>query len=147
MTTVMDIDAYATLVPEGQYRAAYRGCETGRPFGVSRYFVVFQITELGEHLGLPLLRFYNVPRGPFLPRSHNLWIDYVTLIGRPPPKGRLTPATFLKGCEVLAQVVTVKERIEGRRRIELPEDCWYSKIDRPIRVTAGHPPCWRGRKP
>ena len=46
---------------------------------------------------------------------------------------------------MLAEVVTVKHRIEGKRRIEIPEALWYSKIDRFIRITAGSPPCMRSK--
>jgi hypothetical protein len=141
----MSTDPCSTRVPDGSYRAAYVACEDGKPHGVPRWFVHFKITEPGEHFGLVLIRFYNVPRGAFLARTHNLWIDYQTLIGgRPPPQG-LTPEAFLKGCEILVKTKTVKHRVEGRKRIELPEDCWYSKIDRLIRITAGSPPCMPGR--
>ena len=105
------------------------------------WFGHFQITEEGPHHGLPLLRFWNQPRKDFLPRSHNLFLDYVQLGGGRLPPGRLTPDKFLKGCEVLVEVVTVKSQRKGRRQIKLTEALWYSKIDRLIRITAGSPPC------
>ena len=50
---------------------------------------------------------------------------------------------YLKGTEVLAEVVTVNERIQGRKRIKTPEALHYSKIERLIKYTAGSPPCAR----
>ena len=70
--------------------------------------------------------------------------DYVALISRRPPASGLKPERFLKGCEVLAEVVLVTEADRGRKRVVLPEDCHYSKIDRLIRITAGSPPCMSG---
>ncbi len=136
----MSTDPYRTRVPDGQYRVAFDKCETGSAYGGPRWFVWFRITEPGPFVGLPILRFYNVPKRSWLPRTHNLARDYVDLIGRHPPS-RLVPKDFLKGCEVLAAVVTVKHQTQGKKRVELPEDCWYSKIDRLIRITAGSPPC------
>jgi hypothetical protein len=141
----MSADPYATRVPDGQYRATFEGWEKNIAYGSVRWFGHFRITEPGEYFGLPLLRFWNEPRGPFLPRSHNLYLDFVALIGTRPPSQGLKPSDFLKGCEVLVETVTVRHQTQGRRRIELPEDCWYSKIDRLIRITAGSPPCMRSR--
>jgi hypothetical protein len=132
-------DAQTTLVPEGTYRMTYLMCEKGVAFGAPRYFVHFRITEPGEHFGLPIIRYYNVPRtNRPLPRSHNLWIDFTRLFGRRPPN-RLTPQMFLKGCEVLARVVTVKHRHDGGRRVELPKALWHSRIEALVRITAGWP--------
>ena len=142
----MRCDPYATLIPDGQHRATFIEIQTGTVEGSARWFGYFQITEEGPHHGKILLRFWNEPRGPFLPRSHNLHKDFVALIGRRPPSTGLKPDQFLKGCEVLVGVSTVKHRSEGRRMVQLPEDCWYSKIDRLIRITAGAPPCLRGRR-
>ena len=111
--------------------------------GSRRWFVHFQITEPGEHFGERILRFYNAPRGPYVPQSHNLALDYMSLIGRR-PSARLKPADFLKGCEVLALVVTVKRNAKCKG--DLPQACHYSKIDRLIRITAGRPPCTLGSR-
>ena len=134
------VDPYIR-VPDGQYRATLVRIETGIVYGQRRLFGYFQITEEGPHQGKTLVRFWNEPRGNFLPRSHNLYRDFVTLIGRRPPSSGLKPEDFLKGCEILVQVVTVKKGSDGRRMRIQPEDCWYSKIERPIRITAGCPPC------
>ena len=136
----MTADPYNTRVPEGHFRVTFHKCEKAIAYGVRRWFVWFKITESGPDFGKPILRFYNVPKRPFLPRSHNLYLDCIALTGRRPPSN-LTPEMLLKGCEVLAEVVTVKHQMRGSRRTELPEDCWYSKIDRLIRITAGSPPC------
>ena len=136
-------DPCSVRVPDGQYRAMYVDCESGSPYGGPRLFAWFKITEPGEFMGLEIPRFYNTPRRPFLPRTHNLWKDYVALIQSRPPTRGLTLDHFLKGCEVLVATATVKRQSEGGRWIELPEDCWYSKIDRLIRITAGSPPCIR----
>jgi hypothetical protein len=130
-------DPYATLIPEGQYRVIWQKTETGRVQGGDRFFVHFIVSEPGEYQGLPLRRFYNVPKGRLLPRSHNLAQDFMALTNRRPPS-RLKPDQFLKGCEVLAEVTTVKRSLQRR---ELSEDTHYSKIDRLIRITAGSPPC------
>ena len=137
----MTRDPYSTLLPEGQYLTAYVDCEQGHAFGSRRWFGHFRITEFGEFQGQTLLRVWNEPRRDFLPRSHNLYLDYVQLIGRRPPSRGLKPDDFLKGCEVLSEVVTVRHRIDGRRKIPFPEDCRYSKISRLIRITTGSPPC------
>lgn len=134
------IDPYSTLIPDGQYRAAFLRCEKGSAYGAPRWFVWFQITEPGPYLGLPILRFYNVSKRSWLPRTHNLALDYMALFGCRLPS-QLKPENFLKGCEVLVEIVTVKHQTHGKRRVELPERCWYSKIDRLIRITAGSPPC------
>lgn len=67
----------------------------------------------------------------------------MAIIGTRPPSRGLTPYDFLDGCEVLAEVTTVKHRTEGRKRILVRDDCHYSKINRLIRITAGCPPCKR----
>lgn len=128
-------------VPDGQYRAGLVRVEKGFAYGQRRLFGYFRITEDGPSQGTELVRFWNEPRGSFLPRTHNLYKDFVTLIGRRPPQSGLKPEEFLKGCEVLIEVVTVKKSSDGRRMQLLPEDCWYSKVDRLIRITAGCPPC------
>ena len=73
-------DPCSVRVPDGQYRAMYVDCESGSPYGGPRLFAWFKITEPGEFMGLEIPRFYNMPRGSFLPRTHNLWKDYVALI-------------------------------------------------------------------
>lgn len=135
----MNRDPTSTLIPEGQYGVIFRECESGIAFGTRRYFAHFSISEPGEFMGLPLIRFYNEPRGRILPRSHNLSLDFTTLFERRPPRN-LKPEDFLKGCEVLAQVVTVRHRVAGRRRIQLADELHYSRIDALLRVTAGWPP-------
>lgn len=128
-------------VPDGQYRAVFDHVEQGVVGGQRKLFGHFRITEEGPHHGKTLVRFWNEPRGKFLPRTHNLYKDFVALIRRRPPSSGLKPEDFLKGCEVLVETSTVK-RASGRRGMEIqPEDCWYSKIDRLIRITAGCPPC------
>jgi hypothetical protein len=141
----MTVDPYPPRIPDAQYRAVYLHYEEGRPYGQPRWFAHFQITEPGEQQGVNLTRFYNVPKGRFLPRSHNLFLDFVAVFERRPPTQGVTPDLF-KGCEFLVETATVKHQIQGRRRIELPEDCWYSKIDRLIRLTAGSPPFPSGRR-
>ena len=143
----MSADPYSTRVPDGQYRAGFIKWEKGTPYGARRWFGHFQINEPGEYFGLPIRRFWNEPQGPFLPRSHNLALDFMAVIGARPPSKGLKPSDFLKGCEVLVETATVRHQSQGRRRIELPEGCWYSKIDRLIRITAGSPPCMRSRPP
>jgi hypothetical protein len=141
----MIADPYATRIPDGQYRAAFITLETGFAFGSRRWFGHFKITEHGKFFELPLLRVWNEPRGAFLPRSHNLALDFMAVIGTRPPSQGLEPSDFLKGCEVLVETATVRHQTQGRRRVELPEDCRYSKIDRLIRLTAGSPPCMSSR--
>ena len=138
-------DPYSTLVPDGRYSAAFVGLEKGVVYGQRRWFGYFQITDLGPYHGCTLVRFWNEPRSRFLPRTHNLSLDFVALIGRRPPSSGLKPDAFLKGCEVLVEVLTVKHRSDGHRKVLLPEDLWYSKIDRLIRITAGVPPCGLSR--
>ena len=138
-------DPYQTKVPDGQYRVAYLGCEQGSLYGHRRIFAWLQINEEGPHHGKPILRFYNVPKREWTPRSHNLYIDYSTLTGLRPPT-RFSPDDFLKGTEVLAEVVTVRGRIQGRKRVELPEALHYSKIERLLKYTAGSPPCARSER-
>jgi hypothetical protein len=141
----VNTNPYSTRVPDGQYRAMFTKCETNIAYGSVRWFGHFQITEPGEFSGLPLLRFWNEPRRTFLPRSHNLALDFMAVIGTRPPSQGLKPSDFLKGCEVLVETATVRHQTQGRRRIEVPEDCRYSKIDRLIRLTAGSPPCMLSR--
>lgn len=50
-----------------------------------------------------------------------------------------TTATYLT-----MRVIDIIDRY-GESRIERPENCWWSKIDRLIRITAGSPPCMRAR--
>ncbi len=133
-----------TRVPDGRYRVGYVKWERFNCYGTKRYSVTCTITEDGEYFGLPLYRYYNEPTKAWLPRTHNLWLDYTALIPERPPR-RFTPESFLKGCEVLAEVVTVKQQTQGRKRVEIPEALWYSKIDNFIRITAGSPPCMRVR--
>ena len=107
-------DPYRTRVPDGQYRVVFVKCEKGVAYGMPRWFVWFRIIEEGPHFGKLIVRFYNVPRGSFLPRSHNLNIDFMSLTGRRTPRN-LKPEMMLKGCEVLAEVVTVKHQTRGSR--------------------------------
>ena len=132
---------YETHIPEGEYQVALIRCETGNVYGSARWFGHFQIVEDGQFFGLPIFRFWNRPKGKFIARTSNLAIDFMNVAGRRPPSTGLTPEKFLKGCQVLAHVVTVRHRNEERQRVELPEACWYSKIDRIIKLTAGRPPC------
>jgi len=138
-------DPYQTKVPDGHYRAGYLGFETGSPYGQKRNFAWFLITEEGPHHGKPIVRFYNEPARAWIPRSHNLFLDFSALTGLRPP-ARFTPDDFLKGTEVLAAVITVRERIQGKRRIELPGALHYSKIERLLKYTAGSPPCARSEE-
>ncbi len=144
MTAGGSADPYGTLVPDGQYRVGYVTWEEGNAYGRSLWFGHFKITEPGEYNGLPILRVWNKPKRPYLPRSHNLALDYMALTGCY-PRSAVTPDELAKGCELLAETATVKHEIRGKRRIERPEGCWYSKIDRLIRITAGSPPCMRSR--
>lgn len=142
----MSRDPMETLVPEGRYRMVYMEHEDGKAYGRKVWFVRFQITEPGKYQGLVILRFYNIPRGGRLARSSSLAIDFVNLTGLR-PTASLTPDRFLKGCEVLGRVVTVRDRVDGRRRIQLPEAVHYSKVAELLKITAGSPPCLHGRAP
>ena len=133
-------DELVTLVPPGEYRVAFEKCAEGVVYGSPRFFVHCRITTDGEHQGKPLMRFYNVPpRGRRIARSSGLYRDYVSVIGRRPPK-TFKPVDFLKGCEVLAKVVTVA-RTQGPngRWKETPEEIHYSKIESILERTAGWP--------
>ena len=142
----MSADPYGTLVPPGEYRVTFVRREESRAFGSLRWFCWFRITEPGPYFGSPLLRFYNVPRGRFLPKSHNLAIDYINVIEQRPPARGLKPENFLKDCEIRAKVVTVTHRVTAKGRVKQPEAVHYSKIDRLIRITAGCPPCTLGSR-
>ena len=139
----MNNDDPYKLIPEGRYRASFVRVDSGIAYGQRRLFGIFRITEEGPHFGVQITRFWNEPRGRFLPRTHNLYKDFVALIGKRPPLRGLKPEDFLKGCEVLVEVTTVKNTNDGRRMVIQPEDCWYSKIARLILTTAGVPPCGR----
>jgi hypothetical protein len=134
------------LVPEGRYRLAYVSWEKGCVYGREVWFVLFQITEEGSFFGLLVLRYYNAPKRPWLPRSSSLALDFEAISGGLRPPANLRPDMFLKGCEVLAEVATVRHRIQGSRRVEIPETRRYSKVDRIIRLTAGSPPILTGRQ-
>lgn len=138
----MTLDPFDTLIPEGEYRVGYVGYTTGKPYGRTVYFAVFKITELGNLNGLPILRFYNAYDTPRIARSSNLFLDYSVITGGRPPRG-VTPGLFLDGCEVLAEVVTVKASGGGQPRAEVAEGLRYSKIRRVLRVVAGTPRCAR----
>ena len=96
-------DPYSTLVPDGRYSAAFVGLEKGVVYGQRRWFGYFQITDLGPYHGCTLVRFWNEPRGSFLPHTHNLYKDFVGLIVRRPPSSGLKPEDFLKGDLVRAR--------------------------------------------
>jgi hypothetical protein len=127
-----------TWVPEGYYHVIFERCETGVVYGSKKYFAHFRITD-GEHQGKPLVRFYNEPTRKKLARSHNMFSDYLQLIGRLPPSN-LKPADFLSGCEVKARVVTVERRQVDGRWTSVPDDVRYSKIDRLLSISSGWPP-------
>ena len=139
-------DPFNTLVPEDEYEVALIRCDRAVAYGSQRWFGHFKFVEPGEFFELPILRVWNCPKRNVLARSSNLALDYMNVVCRRPPSTGLTPDQFLKNCTVLAQVVTVKHRTEGRRRIEAPEPCWYSKIARIIKLTAGTPPCMQTQK-
>ena len=138
-------DPYGTLVTPGKYRVFFRGTDSGYVYGSERLFCWFTISPDEKGDGQPLLRIYNTLRRPFVPRSHNIFLDYWALTGRRPPP-TVKPAHFLEGCEVLAQVVTVHGNQKGRRGAA-PIGPPYSKIDGLIKITAGTPPCLRRREP
>ena len=125
-----------TLVPEGEYSVAFLRCEDGIAYGEARWFVHCQIIDEGQYQGLPLIRYYNKPRGKILPRTHHLWLDYTALFDRRPPKN-LNPEKFLKGSVMRAQVITVRHATRGKKREKLPEALHYSKIDSLLRLEAG----------
>ncbi len=137
-------DPYGTLVKAGEYRCFFRGVEIGRVYGTERLFCWFTISPDEKGGDKPLLRIYNALRRPFVPRSHNIFLDYWALTGRRPPP-TVKPQDYLEGCEVLARVVTVHENQKGRRGVT-PSGPPYSKIDGLIKITAGTPPCLRNRR-
>lgn len=141
--TCRSTDPTATLIPPGTYHVAFVRTEIGSVFGRRVLFGHFAITESGPYHGLPILRFWNEPRSRVLPRTHNLWKDYHAVTGRRPPSTGLKPVDFLAGCEVLALVATVDSQSQGRRKVALPKDCHYSKIDAFVGISAGCPPCLR----
>ena len=125
----------STLVPDGEYYVIYKSFDTGVVGGSKKYFVHFVITD-GEHQGKPLTRFYNVPKGPRLARSHSLYRDYARLYGKRPPK-RIRPDQFLAGRELKAHVVKVARIQSGGSWQETPADLQYSKIDELMEITMG----------
>jgi hypothetical protein len=125
-----------TLVPEGEYSVAFLRCEDGIAYGEARWFVHCQIIDEGQYQGLPLIRYYNKPRGKILPRTHHLWLDYTALFGRRPPKN-LKPEQFLKGSAMRAQVITVRHTTRGKKREELPKALHHSKIEWFLKFDAG----------
>ena len=134
-------DPYGTLVEPGNYVCWYRGVERGFAFGEERLFAYFTIAEEEdqEGAGMPLWRVYNAFKRAFVPRTHNMSMDFWSLTGRRPP-ATLKPDYFLKDCQVLASVVTVGERKQSRRAPD-PIGPPYSKIDSLKRITLGTPPC------
>ena len=136
-------DPYSPPVPEGEYLATYITTERGRVQGRGVLFVHFRVTD-GIHAGRRFIRFYNEKRGTRLSRSSSLWRDFVRLTGRRPPSAGFKPVSLLSGCEVRARVVTVHERVENGKRVEMAECETYSKIDALLAITAGTPPALGG---
>ena len=134
-------DPYGTLVKPGEYCCVYVGDDRGYAFGSERLFCWFRISPYQEGAEKFLVRFYNVFRRSFVPRSHNISLDYWALTGRRPP-ATVKPRDYLEGCEVLAKVVTVSGDQKARRGSK-PTGPPYSKIDGLIKITAGTPPCLR----
>ncbi len=117
-----------TLVPEGEYSVVLVRVEDGHAYGKQRWFTIFRIIDEGPHQGLELIRYYNQSKKPHLPRTHNLFLDHVSLHGTRPPQ-KLTPAKLFSGCAVRARVVTVRDKRTGRKVEQQPECLHYSKID------------------
>ncbi len=143
----------STLVPEGEYALVFVKEELASNFGRDVWFVTMQIAE-GEHQNKRVLRFYSKPRkGAHLARSSSLSQDYMAMTGLRPPSKGFRPSELLRGVQVDAHVVTVKDRPPTKRdierlrsqkkailpRIEIPPAARYSRVDSIHRIIAGSP--------
>lgn len=137
-------DPRQTVIPEGEYEVAFLRWEQGKAFG-SRltWFGHFKVVELGDYFGEPLVRYWNAPNKT-IARNSNLGLDYMAVVGRRPPSTGLKPHMFLTNCTVRAKIVMVKTN--SRSTDELPEECWYSKIDQITGLLNGTPPCLQSRR-
>jgi hypothetical protein len=132
-------DLLGTFVEPGVYPVAFVDFDELFLFSRKIWVAEFTVAD-GRSAGLPLARFYNLPRRGGRPgRSSSLFLDFARIAGRRPP-GLLRPPQFLAGCVFSARVVTVEPR-EG-----LPETLRYSRIDALLRVEAGAPPILRGSR-
>jgi hypothetical protein len=140
-------DPLQTIVPAGEYSVAYLSYETGFVFGRGIYFVRFTIVEPGEYHGHVILRFVNVPKqwqgkkrdqkARSLARSSTLSHDYVSINGRMPPIRVFSPIDLYKDRVLRVKVVTVEDQNIDGKRVKVPKDGRYSKINRIIRQEAG----------
>jgi hypothetical protein len=133
------IDGECVLVPPGEYELRYRYYETLIYRRSPRLIVHLAIVAPDEYAGLPVERFYNVEKltgpakryGDFVARRRgDLVREYRQIAG---PTGRHDRLSFVafKGQRIVGQIITVTT---DHRRRELPEDEYYSKVDRLIRV-------------
>jgi len=143
-----DEDLYALLLPdEGEYRMVYHRCERGEVvYGSEARVVLFATFKLTDapHTGRSLIRYYNAPRGPRLPRSSSLYRDFLEVTGRRPPSRPFSLSWAFGDCEILARVKTVKDRPARGGRIPMKPVEFYSKVDALLRIVSGRPPVLRG---
>ncbi|HJO23467.1 MAG: hypothetical protein QF890_03240 [Myxococcota bacterium] len=123
------LDPYDTRVPDGEYPVVFVFEERFRLYRRDVWAVEFRIIE-GEHAGLPIFFFLNVP--PFKKRrtpSAKMSAAYEAATGRRAPAriAKVRPGSFLAEKPLVGRTRTVERNSYRESR---PPDARYSVIDR-----------------
>ena len=122
-------DPYDTYIPDGEYSVAFCSENQFRFYSSYRWAVVMRIVE-GEHMGLPLLFFLNIPElRKWRTPGARLSLAYEAATGMRAPAqiAKRRPGSFLADKLLVAQTETVERNSYGELR---PLDARYSKINR-----------------
>jgi hypothetical protein len=123
-------------VPNATYEAQCIGYDRKFVLGKSRkLFLNFVIIEPSEHNGKVLFQAFNIPYDMKIrpgSKYYKTW-SFVNGWKKPTRNDRMSPQIF-KNKIFKVKTRTVKPSFEGK---EMPEDFWYSCVDKLVEVVAG----------
>jgi hypothetical protein len=135
-------DEESALIPEGEYRLKLVNHHTAVQFGTPKLILIFEVTDFGPLIGTKLKAFFNVAalngkagaKGKVKhKRTGDFMIQYFTVFPTAARIKRLdrVPMEPLYNIEIVCNVRTVKL---NSNRLPLPEQLWYSKVERLVRA-------------
>ena len=135
-------DEESGLIPEGEYRLKLVSHHTAVQFGTPKLILIFEVSEFGTLIGTMLKAYFNVAaligkagvKGRVKhKRTGDFMIQYFTVLPAASRIKRLdrVPMEPLYNIEIVCKVRTVKI---NSNRLPLPQQLWYSKVERLVRA-------------
>lgn len=135
-------DDESVLIPEGEYCLKLVSHHTAVQFGTPKLILIFEITDFGPLIGTKLKAYFNVAalngkagaKGKVKhKRTGDFMIQYFTVLPMAARIKRLdrVPMEPLYNIGIVCKVRTVKL---NSNRQPLPEQLWYSKVERLVRA-------------